>query len=164
MGILSTIQRKKEQFHNATVERRKEMAIKESERLRAERLRQGELAKANAERVRLERDVQRLESFNRKAEGPSNFQKFATGLKKTINKSKTEVRSIKKTSASPGKGFRLSAPQSSGSKSLEVGSNRDIFGGSKDNSRFGPSRNLFGEEKKPMPQKQIKSKTIIKYQ
>lgn len=92
MNIAELIQKKKEQFKDASIERRKQRAVKEANDLYRERIRQGELAKVEAIKVQNKKDVEAIKSFNARAEGPSKLQRFGQGLASVVNKGKEGVK------------------------------------------------------------------------
>ena len=131
MGILGMIREKKEQFHNATVQRRKQVILKKTEKIRADNLRQDELLKARQEYEEARVINEQLRAGS--PTPPGKLQKFGMGLKATLDKKKAEK--TRKVKVVKGKTVRVSAPPSSGSRGLEFGSNSD-------SSRFGGQRPL----------------------
>ena len=156
MSIMQLIQKKKEQFRNASIEIRKQQAIKETEKLRAERLRQGELAKVEAQRLQARQDVDRITAFNEKARGPSKLKKFGQGVAKVMNKGKTGMSEAKQ--ARYMKGIQFGAPASTGSKGLDTVGRGSPFGGQRNIDVGG--RGLFNTT--PEKKKEERTTIIIK--
>lgn len=102
MGIRDFIQKEKEKFRSMQLGRQKEKIKLQTAQLEKERVRQAELAKLNAEKARLQRDVGNIQQFNQKIEGQSKLQRLGAGLKTAINKGK-EIRN--KTSTRGNRGF-----------------------------------------------------------
>jgi hypothetical protein len=88
MGIFATIQAKKDQFHNATVEIRKKAILKEAEKVRADNLRQNELLKARQELESAKIINQDLRAGS--PQGPSKLAVFGKNLKAHMDKQKTK--------------------------------------------------------------------------
>jgi len=155
MGIMGMIAKAKEGFRDMTVERRKQLALQETERLRREKIRMGELAKAQAEQARLEKDVKNISSFTEKHRVPTTMQKFAHGLQKTVNAGKKATKGLHP------KGLSLGAPASSGSRGLNNSGQGSPFGASRNLDVGGNSGGFtFGPSPKIAKPKQ-KSTTII---
>lgn len=122
MGVLGFIAKKKEQFRDATVEARKELAYRETEKLERERKRQAELAKALGRKAVVQKDVERISGFTEKHRVPSRMERLGKGLAKHIEGSKAKA----KSRGSSGMRMKVRAPQSSGSTGLSM-EGRDVF-------------------------------------
>jgi hypothetical protein len=174
MGILSMIQQKKEHFHNATVERRKNALMNRTEKIHADNLRQSELLEARQK-------MNDAKQINQDLRGsspvqPSGLQKFGRGLADVMNKQKAKKdgKSIAQKSAGKGKMSKgqksrmLGAMQNGGSQGSIFGGQRNIDVGSGAGSPFNqPGRDLFGTRPQAVAPKQTqmrpKTKTIIRY-
>lgn len=146
MGIMAYVSQQRARFRDAQFKRKESLARAEADRLRMERERQAKLAQAQAEKVRLEKDVQRISAFTEKHKDQSNIQKFGAGLAKVMNKTRSGVKQLQ--SGSSGGGLRLGTPQSKGSMGINTQSQgmqvgvRDVFS--------------IGPQKKEMPKPQKK--------
>lgn len=141
MGIMGYISQQRARFRDSQFKRQESLARAEADRLRMERDRQARLAQAQAEKVRLERDVANIKGFTEKHKTPSNIQKFGAGLAKVMNKTQSGVKQLQ--TGKPGGGLMLGSPSSQGSmgintktQGMQVGV-RDVFS--------------IGAEKKQMP-------------
>ena len=115
MGVMSYIQAKKQAFKNQMTASQVERINKETERLKMEQKRQGEIARANAERAKVSRDVDNIEKFNRKyPTPPSNVQRFGRGLAKVINKGQNDIAELKKQGGLKGIDFGGTSQKSGG--------------------------------------------------
>lgn len=139
MGIGSLIKREKSRFFSAKYNRDRTKIMKETEALESARAREAELAKLNAAKQRVSRDLGKIKMYNQKVQGPSKAQRFATGLATAINKGREQL-----------------AKQQQKSRGLDFGpSNGGPFGlGSSGSSPFAPS--------KPVKQKSKPKKKITK--
>lgn len=129
VSISSFIRQKKESFqsfkHNQQL--RREQALKEE--ALARRQKAAELAKAQAERVRAEADLQKIEGFTQRHTQPSKLQRFGQGLARVMNEQK--ARSAKSGGgpfgqASPGRARKAGgalAKINEGSRGLPFGGN-----------------------------------------
>lgn len=155
MGVLGFIAGQKAKFQGriamrqagiTTDEDRRNQAQKEAEKLqklRAETLKAEGMAK-------LQREEMMLKERLAKAKGPSTIQKVGKGLAGVINKGRAHS---KKSG-----GLMIGAPRSSGSKGLEMGGKKDVFGGASGLNTGGSGLQIG----KPMPKKEKpKSTTII---
>jgi len=125
MNVFAMIQQKKEQFRDASIEKRKQQAIKESNEIIREKRRQAELAKIEGVRVTEQRDLERIKAFNERARGPSKVKKFGQGLAKVMNKGKEGMSSAKSQGYFKG----INVPGSSGSSGLNNAPTGSPFGG-----------------------------------
>ena len=125
MGVLDYIREKKERFQDEKVRRQVSNLNKQNEILERERLRQGELAKAEAQKERLSRDVNTLKEYNAKVENnnPSGVKKFARGLSNAMNNNRsiTPQRAVKPTQVRPRERHNI-LQSMQGSRSLDLGS------------------------------------------
>ena len=89
---MSFIRKQKEGFqsYKHSQQLRREQALKEDALARRERA--AELAKAQAERVRAEADLQRIEGFTQRHTQPSKLQRFGQGLARVMNEQKARSR------------------------------------------------------------------------
>lgn len=151
MGIMSYIAQQKERFRDAQFNKKAELAKIEAEHLKKERARQAELARAQAEKVRLETDVKRISAFTDKHKSETKTQRFAKGLANVVNKAKVGVAEAKKQGYFKGPGITAPRNRSSGGGGLSTGT-RNVFGGG--------GRDVFsGASEKPRPKV-----TVIKIQ
>jgi len=127
MGILSIIKERKEQFQNATVQRRKQVLMRRTEKIQSDNLRQAELTEARqklAEAQQINQDLRGASPVQ-----PSGLKKFGVGLKNVIDKQKAKKKgkSIAEKVAGSSKGKKVAMPVSSGSQGST--SQGGIFGG-----------------------------------
>lgn len=152
MGILNLIKQQKEAFKDATVERRKQIALRQADELHAEKVRQGQLAIAEAKLLQEQRDLERIQAFNKKVQGPSKVEKFGKNLAVLMSKGK-EMKS-KAQSQGHMKGINFGSPPSTGSKGLETSTKGSPFGSQKDLDFGGQGLQLGKpqlEKKEPRP-------------
>lgn len=149
MGIMGYISQQRARFRDAQFKRKESLARAEADRLRMERERQAKLAQAQAEKVRLERDVASIRGFTEKHQTPSNVQKFGAGLAKVMNKTRSGVKQLK--SGSPGGGLQLGTPSSQGSMGINT-QHQGMQVGVRDVFSIGPQKK---EMPKPKPKRVI---------
>lgn len=119
MGILSKIARRKESFHKtkeALSQFKTDVALGRMERQQKANLREAQVLEAKQKH----KETTQIRDDFRQAQGPSNVQKFGQGLAKVMNKgrqahAKRQAMNVK-----------VGAPQSSGSRGLQMGG-RDVF-------------------------------------
>jgi len=128
MGIFATIQAKKEKFVNATVEMRKKAILKETEKVRADNIRQDDLLKARQELESARTINQDLRAGSPKA--PSKLAVFGKNLKAHMDKQKA------KSKGKPMIGVPQSRQQS------QFANQQSVFGGSSQGGQFGGARNI----------------------
>jgi len=135
MGILGMIARKKEEFQNSTVQMRKKVLLKKTEKLQADNARQSELteARTNLEEAKLINQDLRQQSPT----GPNKLQNLGRGMAKHMNKTKAK------------KGVKLKAIPSTGSKNLTEPVKGNPFGGQKNLDVGGHGLNMGGKGKSP---------------
>lgn len=136
----------------------------ETEKLRAERRRQAEIAIAAREKATLEKDVRNIKQFSEKHTPPSTIQKFGSGLARVMNEQKARG-----SSSTFGSNSRPSAAKKVGGKLSRIneGSRGIAFGGgNNENNPFSSGRRDL-EYGKPAPvvtqQPKPKSKIILRY-
>jgi len=154
VNVLKMIRREKEKFRNYQDVRQRSRIMEQTAKLEAEKVRAGEIAKLNARKQTAQRDVEKLQEYNQKIEGPSKFQQFGAGLTKTIGQGSEKLKEFKKTRKSTPKGNYKGENLRSVNRGSGInfgGSGRDPFamgrssGGS---SPFGFSQDKPKEEKK----------------
>jgi len=145
MNILEAIQRKKAEFQNASVERRRANAIIDTQRAIEERQRLERIQQVESVKMQEQEKLARVRASVEKSRGPSKVQAFGKNLAKVMNKGKEG----------------LSKMRSQGNfKGLDVGgssSQSSVFGGQKPLDVGG--QGLFSRE--PTPKIKPKSTTII---
>lgn len=149
MGVLSMIEGAKAKFH----QRRMDVLQHKTEKIQQENLKQAEITKKKqelreAQQIKEDLRAEQMKTVERA--GPTRMQRFGKGLSKTIEKAKKQTKGFK--------GLSVGAPQSSGSKGLQMGGNgRDVFGGTSGLNTGGKGLQ-FGKAEAP---KKPKSTTII---
>lgn len=151
MGIMGYVSEQRARFRDSRFKRKESLARAEADRLRLERERQAKLAQVQAEKVLLEKDVARIKGFTEKHQTPSNVQKFGAGLAKVMNKAKSGVKQLQ--TGSRGAGIKLGAPSSSGAKGINT-QHQGMQVGVKDVFSIGP-------QKKEMPKPKPKRVVIV---
>ena len=159
MGIINAIQKQKENFQRLRQSVTLKKINRETEQLKAEKIKQGEIARANADKQKALRDVQSIKSYNAKVEGqtPNKLKQFGEGLAKVINQAKTQEKKDVKS------GFKGNAVKKL--NKINTGSHSDLgnrgfnFGGG-GSSPFntGTSRNVFSGNDKPRMNKPMRQK------
>lgn len=173
MSISSFIREKKQGFrnyqHSQTLQR--EAALKQEAIERRQKA--GELAQAQAARVRAERDARNIEAFTKKNTAPSGIQRFGQGLAKVMNKTKADVKDAKSKGYMRGIDFGGSKPSNARRAGntlsrINQGSTGLAFGGSSqgNNNPFSSGQRDL-EYGRPAPvvrqPARPKTKTIIRY-
>ncbi len=138
MGVLGYISRRKAQFQDYTVEKRRQMILKKTEKVQQENIRQAEITEAKQKL----HEAQTIQQDLRQAQGPSSIQKFGQGIKRTIDAGKKAKVKIRAT----GRGPRAGIIPSTGGRPLEVGRGYP-FGGTRPLD-VGGSGFQFGKQKK----------------
>ena len=139
MGILNLIREKKEAFQNATVQRRKQVLMRRTEKIQADNIRQAELTEA---RQKLSEAQQINADLRGASPVPSRLQKFGSGVKNALEKHKAnkKVQSIaEKVAGGQKQTMKVAMPVSSGSQGGTGGSQGSIFGGQR-NIEVGQSK------------------------
>jgi hypothetical protein len=145
VNVLKMIRREKEKFRNYQDVRQRSRIMEQTAKLEAEKVRAGEIAKLNARKQTAQRDVEKLQEYNQKIEGPSKFQQFGAGLTKTIGQGSEKLKEFKKTRKSTPKGNYKGENLRSVNRGSGInfgGSGRDPFamgGGSPSFGSSGPS-------------------------
>lgn len=140
MGVLSKIARRKESFHKtkeALSQFKTDVALGRMERQQKANIREAEVLKAKQDL----RESQKTAQDIRTAQGPSNVQKFGQGLANVVNKGR-QAHAQRQAMA-----IKVGAPQSSGSKGLQLGGS-NVFS-------IGPG------QKTEMPKKPAKRPRVI---
>lgn len=138
---MGMIKRKKEQFVKYKDRKQLQRISAETVRLEEKRAREAEFAKAYGKKQIVERDVQKIEDYNKKARGLSNLERFGQGVAKAMK----EVKELK-------------SPKSEGSK----GFNAFEMGSSSSRSPFSPAGTSPFVKKQIQPQKEAKKNIIMK--
>ena len=141
MGVLGYIAKRKAQFQDYTVEKRKEMILKKTAKVQAENIRRATVVEAKQEL----QEAQTIKQDLKQAQGPSNLRKLGRGMAKHIEKTKAGVAKAKSQGFLKGP---FTAPPSSGSKGMQMGRGPSFGGGSPGGFTFGPTPKAKPEKKK----------------
>lgn len=109
MSIMGFIAKKRAEYQQDSVERQKNKILAQSAQLKAQKVREGELAKVNADYQKQKRDVDAIRGYNTKiAETrPNRLRAIGQGLSKAMAATKEHVAKVNHGGVSPKNAKRM---------------------------------------------------------
>lgn len=96
MSVRKMLREKKKSFFDARQKYRVSRSQRELEDLKLEQARQEELTELNKQKVKLQRDIEPMQQFNKKNMPESKLLMFGKGLQKVVNRGYQKAKQAKK--------------------------------------------------------------------